>query len=67
MRQISATMFIPFDDANLAKKNRIIAIFHNKTHTTILSSFSVLSLTTVESRRPHTKKTSSLYFLMYFF
>lgn len=39
MRQISATMFIPFDDAKLAKKNRIIAIFHNKTHATILSSF----------------------------
>lgn len=40
MRQISATMIFPFDDANLAKKNRIIAIFHNKTHaTTILSSF----------------------------
>ena len=34
MRQISATMIFPFDDANLAKKNRIIAIFHNKTHAT---------------------------------
>ena len=51
MRQISATMIFPFDDANLAKKNRIIAIFHNKTHATS----SVLSLTTVESR-PHTQK-----------
>ena len=39
MRQISATMIFPFDDAKLAKKNRIIAIFHNKTHATILSSF----------------------------
>ena len=39
MRQISATMIIPFEFANLAKKNRIIAIFHNKTHATILSSF----------------------------
>lgn len=53
MRQISATMFIPFDDANLAKKNRIIAIFHNKTHA---PPSSVLSLTTVESRPPLTKK-----------
>lgn len=39
MRQISATMFIPFDDAKLAKKNRIIAIVHPKTHATILISF----------------------------
>ena len=39
MRQISATIIVPFDDAKLTKKNRIIAIFHNKTHATILSSF----------------------------
>ena len=39
MRQISATIIVPFDDAKLAKKNRIIAIFHNKTHATILISF----------------------------
>ena len=39
MRQISATMIFPFEFANLPKKNRIIAIFHNKTHATILSSF----------------------------
>ena len=39
MRQISATMIFPFEFANLAKKIRIIAIFHNKTHATILSSF----------------------------
>ena len=30
MRQISATMIFPFDDAKLAKKNRIIAIVHPK-------------------------------------
>ena len=64
MRQISATMIIPFDDANLQKKIRFVAIVHPKTHAPPSSS---LSLTTVESRRPHTKKTSSLYFLMYFF
>lgn len=39
MRQISATIIVPFDDAKLAQKNRIIAIFHNKTHATILISF----------------------------
>ena len=64
MRQISATMIFPFDDAKLAKKNRIIAIVHPKTHA---PPSSTLSLTTVESRPPRTKKTSSLYFLMYFF
>lgn len=40
MRQISATIIVPFEFANLAKKIRIIAIVHPKTHaTTILSSF----------------------------
>ena len=63
MRQISATMIFPFEFANLAKKNRIIAIVHPKTH----APPSALSLTTVESRPPTHKKTSSLYFLMYFF
>lgn len=64
MRQISATMFIPFDDANLAKKNRIIAIFHNKTHA---PPSSVLSLTTVESRPPtHKKNIFSLFFNVFF-
>ena len=52
MRQISATMIFPFDDAKLAKKNRIIAIVHPKTHA---APSSVLSLTTVEIR-PHTQK-----------
>lgn len=64
MRQISATMIIPFEFANLAKKNRIIAIFHPKTHA---PPSSALSLTTVESRRPHTKKNIfSLFFNVFF-
>lgn len=59
MRQISATIIVPFDDANLAKKNRIIAIVHNKTHA---PPSSVLSLTTVESRPTHKKNIFSLFF-----
>lgn len=39
MRQISATMIFPFDDANLQKKIRFVAIVHPKTHATILISF----------------------------
>lgn len=39
MRQISATIIVPFEFANLGKKNRIIGIVHPKTHATILSSF----------------------------
>lgn len=53
MRQISATIIIPFDDANLAKKNRIIAIFHNKTHATITQLF---HLKHTHRRPTHTKK-----------
>lgn len=63
MRQISATMIIPFEFANLAKKNRIIAIFHNKTHATT----QLFHLKHTHRRPPTHKKTSSLYFLMYFF
>ena len=64
MRQISATMIFPFDDANLQKKIRFVAIVHPKTHA---PPSSALSLTMVERRPSLTKKTSSLYFLMYFF
>ena len=39
MRQISATMIIPFDDAKLAKKIQIIAIVHPKTHAPPHNSF----------------------------
>ena len=64
MRQISATIIVPFEFANLQKKIRFVAIVHPKTHA---PPSSALSLTTVESRPPTHKKTSSLYFLMYFF
>ena len=63
MRQISATMFIPFEFANLQKKIRFVAIVHPKTHA---PPSSVLSLTTVESR-PHTQKNIfSLFFNVFF-
>ena len=52
MRQISATMIVPFDDANLAKKNRIIAIVHPKTHATT----QLFHLKHTHRRRPHTQK-----------
>ena len=62
MRQISATMFIPFEFANLAKKNRIIAIFHNKTHAT--TQLFHLKHT---HRRPHSQKNIfSLFFNVFF-
>ena len=64
MRQISATMFIPFEFANLQKKIRFVAIVHPKTHA---PPSSVLSLTTVESRPPRTKKNIfSLFFNVFF-
>ena len=39
MRQISATIIVPFEFANLAKKIRIIAIVHPKTHATTTQLF----------------------------
>ena len=39
MRQISATIIVPFEFANLQKKIRFVAIVHPKTHATILISF----------------------------
>ena len=63
MRQISATMFIPFEFANLQKKIRFVAIVHPKTH----APPTALSFKTHTPPLPHTNKTSSLYFLMYFF
>ena len=51
MRQISATMIVPFEFANLQKKIRFVAIVHNKTHAT--TQLFHLKHT---HRRPHTQK-----------
>lgn len=62
MRQISATIIVPFEFANLQKKIRFVAIFTIKP----TPPSSVLSLTTVESR-PHSQKNIfSLFFNVFF-
>lgn len=62
MRQISATIIVPFEFANLQKKIRFVAIVHPKTHA---PPSSALSLTTVEPPT-HKKNIFSPFFNVFF-
>lgn len=60
MRQISATIIVPFEFANLQKKIQFVAIVHPKTHANTTQLFHLKHT----HRRPPTQKKNifSLFF-----